>query len=153
MATWTDKVWFTYVQDLLLHQNNKQKRMNAWTISVCSVRLPSHFVWSLTFSIPRTWFICVLWEYHGLFKILQWNTRLRNIFYSTNITNIPINSLSNSPLSYLKTTKQIKVGLKIFFFFYWFSITIFICAIPYISFKKWQKWNFLFKNEYLCITS
>jgi hypothetical protein len=29
---------------------------------------------------------------------------------------IPIESLSNSPLSYLKTTKQIKVVLKIFFF-------------------------------------
>lgn len=76
-----------------------------------------------------------------MLKILQWNSMsllYKYQQYSKKVCTYRSNRHQFLHLRYLKKLEENKVRLK-FIFIYWLSITIFICVVPYISFKKITK--------------
>ena len=90
--------------------------------------------------LKRTWFLYFLSKFQGMFKILQWNARLRK----TPTLKIARSSPQKfSIYRYWNTTKSIKCGLKIIPI-YLTSMINFNYSIPFSSFHNTTKWKELF---------
>ena len=94
--------------------------------------------------LKRTWFLYVLSKYQDMFKISQWNTKLRKT-HTLKIARSPPRNLvfighaSIPPYRHYNTTKSIKFWLKIIPI-YLPSIINFNYSIPFSIFHNTTKW-------------
>jgi hypothetical protein len=108
-----------------------------WIYMEISLRFSTKFVffeptWSLYLQInlsktiyflKRTWFLYVLSKYHGMFKILQWNTRLRKTPTLTILKIQVKNTLVTVGIAFIGVPikDQMKLPIVCFYIVVWFK--------------------------------